>query len=99
MSSIVLLFAFLPALIDLRVCWRPASSGDLQTLFDSLKATSILRSCAEQRPKTAPALCIWRRKSSLMIPGLTCVCSSYVGAPPLHDCSPCSWLDGVTPQP
>jgi hypothetical protein len=44
-------------------------------------------------------LCIWRRMSSLMIPGLTCVGSSYVGAPPLHDCSPCSWLDGVVFHP
>jgi hypothetical protein len=34
------------------------------------------------------------RRFSLMIPGLSRVGSSYAAAPPLHECSPCSWLDG-----
>jgi hypothetical protein len=53
----------------------------------------------ELRRAGAPALCIWRRRSSLMLSGLTCASSSYVGAPSLDNCKPGSWLDGVIPHP
>jgi hypothetical protein len=33
-----------------------------------------------------------------MILGLICAGSSYIADPPLHDGSPCSWLDGVIPH-
>jgi hypothetical protein len=83
----------LPALTDLRLCRWHAGSGDLQTL-----SASLPRGCVEQRQPTARALCTWRRRFSLMILGLSCVGSSCAEAPPLHNCSPCSWLDGARHQ-